>query len=180
VGQCGFGLAGKDAADDEDLRVRTKCAGGNAFFHAGHAQPARAPRDRGRRAEGERVAVGICLDDGEQLGVGRGNRSEKTEIFFERAGGDFRPAGTRWRGGVHGSVYGKGRCLAVPGRRSELNTQEGQQEPGSRGVETGELTLRDEDVEDPRLREETGPAIGMNAERRSDSAIDGRLQACLR
>src|SRR5580698_9665987 len=36
------GLAGKDTGDDQNLRGRAECAGGDTFFHAGDAEPLRA------------------------------------------------------------------------------------------------------------------------------------------
>ena len=105
----GRGLAGKDAADDEHARVGTQGARDDAFFHAGDAQPPRSGAHHGRSAESERVAVGVGLDDGEQFGVRRGEAGEKAEVFFESAGANLNPAGTRWHGGLQRSVYGKGR-----------------------------------------------------------------------
>ena len=63
--------------------------------------------DRGS-AESERVAVGVGLDDGEQLGVRSGEASEKAKVFLESAGANLNPAGARWHGGRQRTVYGKG------------------------------------------------------------------------
>ena len=106
---CGCGLAGKDAGNDEHASLRAKRARGNALFHAGDAEPLRSRAHGGRSAESQRVAVGVGLDDGEQLGMGSGEARKKTVVLFESAGANLNPAGAHWHGGFQGSVY-RGWC----------------------------------------------------------------------
>ena len=100
----GRGLAGKDAADDQDARLGTQGPRNDALFNAGDAEPFCAGTHDGRGAESERVAVGVGLDDGQQLGVRRGQARKKAEVFFESAGANLNPAGAHWHGGWQRSV----------------------------------------------------------------------------
>ena len=101
-------LAGKHAADDEHAGFGTQGTRDDTLFHAGDAEPVGAGTNDGRSAESERVAVGVGFDDGEQLGMGRGEAGEKAEVLFESAGANLNPAGTRCHGGRQRSVYGMG------------------------------------------------------------------------
>ena len=60
-------LAGEDAADDEDARVRTKAARLNTLFNTGDSEPTGSGANHSRRTDSERVAVGVGFDDGQQL-----------------------------------------------------------------------------------------------------------------
>ena len=95
---------GNDAADDEDARIWAKSARIDAFFNAGDAKPAGSRTHRGRRAELERMAVGIGLDDGEEFNLRSSEVGEKTIVVFEGAGRNFNPAGARMHQTVQSTV----------------------------------------------------------------------------
>jgi len=87
------------------MRPGTQCAGGDAFFNTGDAEPFCSCADDGRRAERKRVTVGVGFDDGEQFGVRRGESGKKAEVLFESASANLGPAWTHWHGGLQRTVY---------------------------------------------------------------------------
>src|SRR6185437_1400994 len=91
------GLSGENATDDQDADFRTGAyrARGNPFFYAGDAQPARSGAHRGWGANPQRVTVGICLDDGQHLGVGSGEALKKTIIVLQGLSANLNPAAAR-------------------------------------------------------------------------------------
>ena len=67
VDQC-VGLAGHQAAHDENADLRAESAEGHAFFDGGDAEPFCAGLNQPGSAGGKAVSVGICLDYGQQIG----------------------------------------------------------------------------------------------------------------
>ena len=67
VDQC-VGLAMHQAAHDENADLRAESAEGYAFFDGGDAEPFCAGLNQPGSAGGKAMSVGICFDDGQQIG----------------------------------------------------------------------------------------------------------------
>ena len=97
-------LAGKNAANHQNPRLGAERAGGYTLLDAANAQPACAGAHHSRSANAERVAIGVGLDDGQQLRMGRGQGREKPVVVFQEAGVNLNPAGAHWHWEVQASV----------------------------------------------------------------------------
>ena len=97
-------LTGKRAADNQNPRLRAQRACGHALVHVRDAQPPGAGTHHGRSAKAERVAVGIGLDNGQQLRLRGGQSAKKTVIVFKKTGLNFNPTGAYCSQIVHSSV----------------------------------------------------------------------------
>ena len=97
-------LAGKDSGDSQYAGFGAQRSRSHAFFHAGDAQPLGPCANHCGRANAEGMAVGVGLDNGQQLRMGRGQGGKKPVVIFKEVGANLNPAGTCWHLGVQALV----------------------------------------------------------------------------